>query len=100
MVTKVSEITANDVIKYIRADEVDDKEMEQFLNIAKSFASNYTGLPIEDENGESLDSYSDIVYVIYALCQDMFDNRTLYVDNNNISFIVKTILDSHCRVFL
>ncbi len=103
MVTKVSEITANDVVKYIREDanEVDIQEIETFLNVAKSFASNYTGLPITSkDDSDSLDTYADIVYAIYVLCQDMHDNRTLYVDNTNLNFVVKTILDSHCRIML
>lgn len=102
MVSKVSDITANDVVKYIREDEdeVNMQEIETFLNVAKNFASNYTGLPIMSETEDSLDTYSDMVYAIYVLCQDMYDNRSLYVDKINLNFVVKTILESHCRIML
>ena len=46
---------------------------------------------------ETLDSYSDFVIVVYVLCQDMYDNRTMYVDNKIINKTVQTILDMHTR---
>ena len=95
---KVSEITVKDITNYLRLSEVNDddnKNIELFLNIAK----NYTGIPQKSENeeAETLDTYSDFVIVVYVLCQDMYDNRVMYVDGKNINNTVKTILDMHTR---
>ena len=95
MVSKVSEITIEDVASYIRA--TDTEGIDTYLNIAKSYISSYTGIPVTNEEGESLDDFPDFVIVVYILCQDMYDNRTLYVDKNNINKVVQTILDMHTR---
>lgn len=99
---KVSEITANDIANYLRLTEVnleDLSELELYLKIAKNYIENYTGIPkeSEDEEAETLDSYSDFVIVVFVLCQDMYDNRVMYVDGKNINNTVKTILDMHTR---
>ncbi len=99
---KVSEITVKDIADYLRLSEIseeDEKNIELFLNIAKNYIENYTGIPQESENvkDETLDTYSDFVIVVYVLCQDMYDNRTMYVDGKNINNTVKTILDMHTR---
>lgn len=93
MVTKVSEITTNDIAGFIRLDEVTDadtKQLETLLIIAKDFIKNYTAL-------DDLDEYADIVIVVYILCQDMWDNRTMYIDKGNMNKVVQTILDMHTR---
>ena len=99
---KVSEITVNDIANYLRLSEIseeDKKNIELFLNIAKNYIENYTGIPQKSENAEdeTLDTYSDFVIVVYVLCQDMYDNRTMYIDGKNINNTVKTILDMHTR---
>lgn len=99
---KVSEITVDDIINYLRLTEVSQEErseLELYLKIAKNYIENYTGIPQESENEEeeTLDSYSDFIIVVYVLCQDMYDNRTMYVDGKNINNTVKTILDMHTR---
>lgn len=93
MVTKVSEITTNDIADFIRLDEVTDadtKQLETLLIIAKDYITNYTAL-------ESLDEYADLVIVVYILCQDMWDNRTMYIEKGNTNKVVQTILDMHTR---
>lgn len=99
---KVSEITVKDIANYLRLSEIseeDNKNIELFLNIAKNYIENYTGIPQKSENEEveTLDSYSDFIIVVYVLCQDMYDNRVMYVDGKNINNTVKTILDMHTR---
>ena len=45
---KVSEITVKDIANYLRLSEVseeDNKNIELFLNIAKNYIENYTGIP-------------------------------------------------------
>ena len=93
MVTKVSEITTNDIADFIRLGEVDDadtQQLETLLNIAKDYIKNYTALT-------DLDEYADLVIVAYLLVQDMWDNRTMYVDKGNPNKVVQTILDMHTR---
>ena len=106
MVSKVSEITIQDVADYIRVTDYDDSEIETYLNIAKNYISNYTGIPEASEDDEeeaeveTLDSYADFVIVVYVLCQDMYDNRSMYVNSGNINKVVQTILDMHTKVYL
>ncbi len=97
MVSKVSEITIDDVARYIRIDDYDDRDIETYLNIAKTYISSYTGIPVSNEEGESLDDFPDFVIVVYILCQDMYDNRAMYVEKNSINKVVQTILDMHTR---
>ena len=100
MVSKVSEITFKEVADYIRLDNYVESEIATYLNIAKNYISSYTGIPITSKEGESLDDFPDFVIVVYVLCQDMYDNRTLYVDKSNINKVVQTILDMHSRNLL
>lgn len=99
MINKVSEITVDNIANYIRVSDYDDDELGTYLNIAKSYISNYTGIPetSKTEGAETLDSYADFVIVVYILCQDMYDNRCMYVDGKSINKVVQTILDMHTR---
>ena len=93
MITKVSEITTADIANYIRLAEVsdaDEKELQTFLAVAKDYVTNYTAI-------ENLDEYQDLVIAVLILCQDMYDNRSLYIDKNNPNKVVQTILDMHTR---
>lgn len=99
---KVSKITVEDIANYLRLTEVSDtekKELQTYLDIAKNYISNYTGIPIKsiDYNAETIDSHEDFIVVVYVLCQDMYDNRSMYVDKANINKVVQTILDMHTR---
>ena len=102
MVSKVSDITVENVAQYIKLDDYEATEIQTYLNIAKNYISNYTGIPIlsDDADAETLDTYADFIIVVYILCQDMYDNRTMYVDNTNINKVVQTILDMHSRNLL
>ncbi len=93
MVTKVSEITTADIADFIRLGEVSSAEeiqLQTFLTVAKDYITNYTALA-------DLDEYADLVIAVYILCQDMYDNRSLYIDKNNPNKVVQTILDMHTR---
>ena len=91
-ITNIYEINSEDVAEYIHLD--DFEENEQFLNnilkISKEYIKNYTG-----RKEAELANYADFIIVVFALCQDMYDNRTMYVDKSNINNVVKTILDMH-----
>ena len=92
-IAKVSEVTSTDLAEYLRVGEVTDSE-EGFLNTiigaATAYMCKYTGL-----TSEQLDESSDLVIALLVLCQDMYDNRTLYVDSANVNLAVQSILDMH-----
>lgn len=100
---RVSEITAFDVAKYIRVDITNDNDLESELNtylkVAKNYISNYTGIPekSDEKESETLDTYPDFIIVVYILCQDMYDNRSMYVDTKGMNKTVQTILNMHTR---
>lgn len=90
-ITKVSDIQASDVASYIRLEETDADDIATLnilLGVAKQFIIDYTGQT-------DLDVYQDFVIVVFILCQDMWDNRTLYVDKLNLNKVVDTILGMH-----
>ncbi len=90
---KVSTITCNDIANYIRLQEVDEadkKLLNALISIAKKFITENTGVT-------ELDEYDDFLIVVFILCQDMYDNRTLYVDKTNLNKVVETILGMHSR---
>ena len=92
-VTKVSEITAQDLAEYLRlVDPTQDdlNTLNSLLTVAKVYVGEYTGRQIAD-----LDDYCDIVIVVMTLVQDMWDNRTLYVDTDNANKVVESILNLH-----
>lgn len=90
-ITKVSEITVNHLAEYLRIYDLDENEitlLNNLLNVAKSYIKSYTGQ-------DDLDKYQDFVIVTLVLVQDMYDNRTLYVDTKNLNTVVETILGMH-----
>lgn len=92
-ISTVSQITAADVADYLRIGEVttsDTNTLNTLLTVAKAYIVQYTGRTLEE-----LDTLQDIIIVVLILCQDMYDNRTLYVDNANMNKVVESILDLH-----
>ena len=90
-ISVVSEITAQDLAEYIRIDEVtvdDINLLNNLLNVAEAYIKNYTGQT-------DLDSSYDFVIVVFVLVQDMYDNRTMYVDSTNLNQTVESILAMH-----
>ena len=92
-ITKVSQITYQDLADYIRLSEItndDINTLNNLLGVAKTFISNYTGRTMTE-----LDDYQDFVIVVFVLCQDMWDNRTLYIHKSNLNSVVESILGMH-----
>ena len=92
-VSRVSDITVDSVAEYLRLDEVTESEINTLttlLSVAVSFIKSYTGL---DDDG--VDKYPEFVIVVLILCQDMWDNRTLYVDGKDLNNTVQSILAMH-----
>lgn len=92
-VSKVSDITVESVADYLRLDEVTESEintLNTLISVATSFIKNYTGL---DDAG--VDKYPEFVIVVLILCQDTWDNRTMYVDSKDLNNTVQSILAMH-----
>ena len=92
-VSKVSDITEENIADYLRLDEVNDSEINTLttlISIATSYIKSYTGL---DDAG--IDKYPEFVIVVLILCQDMWDNRTMYVDSKDLNNTVQSILAMH-----
>ena len=90
----VSKITIDDIANYIRLSELSEEDKKLLTNlkqIAIDFIKSYTGL-----SADKLDLHNDFVIVVYILCQDMWDNRTLYIEKGNLNKVVETILGMHC----
>lgn len=92
-ISQVSDITYQDVADYLRLPEVTESDqnlLNTLIGIAKAFILKYTGI-----EQDSIDNYQNFVIVVFVLCQDMWDNRTLYVDKDNLNFVVEAILGMH-----
>lgn len=101
---KVSEMTIGDVAKYLNLeeDEYSSVQMSAILLAAKEFVSDYTGIPqkTEDAEGKTLDDYEKFTLAVMVLCQDMYDNRSYYVERSNVNKVVESILNMHRINFL
>lgn len=101
---KVSEITIEDVAEYLRLDddEYSSVQMMAILTAAKEYVSDYTGIPQKSEtaDGKTLDDYEKFPLAVMVLCQDMYDNRSYYVERNNVNKVVDSILNMHRTNFL
>lgn len=92
-INKVSDIKVEDIADYLRIDELTDGDkqtLNNLLEIAKKYIESYTG-----RSEQELDNYQDFVIVALVLVQDMYDNRTMYVDSTNLNTVVETILGMH-----
>ncbi|WP_347005146.1 head-tail connector protein [Enterocloster clostridioformis] len=93
---KVSEITLKDICRQIRTEEAyltdgDRQYLEILLSAAMDYVKGYTGL---DE--AAIDTHEDITIAVLVLVSDMYDNRQMTVDKNNVNRVVDTILGMYC----
>ncbi|MFR3651071.1 MAG: head-tail connector protein [Enterocloster aldenensis] len=93
---KVSEITFSDICRQIREEEAYvTEESRKHLSIlqkaAVDYVKGYTGL---DE--AAIDTHKDITIAVLVLISDMYDNRQMTVDKNNVNRVVDTILGMYC----
>lgn len=92
---KVSELTVDYMINYIKIDEPCDetqKEVEAALMGAKAYVMENTGLLEKD-----MDDHEDITIAVMVLAADMYENRNLYLDYKykETNRTVSTILGMH-----
>lgn len=99
---KLSEITAADVGSYLRLEKdqvkAHTKQLAAIMEAARRYIESYTGIPIEE-----LDEYDDLWPAFMVLCQDMFDNRSMYPDakfSGSANRVVESILGMHTRNLL
>lgn len=92
-ITKVSGVTSTDLAAFLRVGEVTPSEeglLNTIIAAATAYMCKYTGL-----TAAQLDGSQDLVPVLLVLCQDMYDNRALYVDSANVNRMVQSTLDMH-----
>lgn len=88
---KVSKITNEIVVEHCRIDDYNDEEIQNILYAAKAYVRSYTGL-----TDEEIDTHEEFYIAVLVLCQDMYDNRSMYVDKNSTNKVVESILGMHC----
>lgn len=92
-IAKVSKVTSADLAEFLRVGEVTPSEegfLDTIIGAATAYMCKYTGL-----TAAQLDGSQDFVPALLVLCQDMYDNRALYVDSANVNQMVQSILDMH-----
>lgn len=93
---KISEITNAEITDYLRLDEdCAPTELEAMRKAAVAYMRSYTGM---DE--QELDSHEEFYPVFMVLVQDMYDNRSLYVNNANVNKVVDSVLGMHRKNLL
>lgn len=91
VISKISDITAQDVKDFLRIeDSGESNTLTTLLTVSKAYVEQYTGRTINE-----LDTYQDVIIAVLVLCQDMYDNRAMYVDEANVNKVVWSILDLH-----
>lgn len=76
---KVSEITLEQVLDYLRIDdasEIEETEVEMFMESAKATILATTGLTQQE-----VDTHADLVHPYFLLISDQFDNRNGLIEN-------------------
>ena len=92
-ISKISDIKAADLAEFIHLPDptVDDyTTLNTMLDVVVAYMEQYTG-----HTSEELDEYQDCVIVAMVLVQDMWDNRSMYVDTTNTNKVVESILNLH-----
>lgn len=93
----MSEIRIKTIVEYLRLEDgqYSDNELNIMLDAAKSFVQSQTGL-----SKEEIDTHEDISIAILVLVQDLFENRTMYVEKSNVNKVVDSILSMYRTNFL
>lgn len=90
---KVSEITNEILLDYLRID--DEENLTMYLEASKDFVKNYTGL-----TDEEIDTKPSIVPLIYVLVAEYYENRAYTVDNSKVNAVISSTLDMYRRNLL
>ncbi len=78
---------------------ISDSDSDELLEVYKAAAIkqiiDYTGL-----SAEEADKLPDLVYPFLAIIGDMYNSRTMIVDNDKLNPMAVQIMNLHCRNFL
>lgn len=92
-ITKVSDITVQALADYLRIaapSDADNTLLAAIIKAVPAYMCKYTGL-----SAAQLDESPDMVVAALCLAQDMYDNRSMYVDSSRQNLTVQSILDMH-----
>lgn len=92
-ISKVSDITVQALADYLRVadpSEADNTLLAAIIKAVPAYMAKYTGL-----SAAQLDESPDMVIAALCLAQDMYDNRSMYVDSTKQNLTVQSILDMH-----
>lgn len=93
---KVSDITTSQVADYLRIDDTSERSrIGYILDAAKAYIKSATSL-----DDEAIDSHDDLALACLVLCQDLYDNRSMYVDKSNANRVVAAILHQYRENFV
>jgi hypothetical protein len=92
--TKYAPIVSGTLKVYVNAAEVTSGFTVDYNNGAITFGSTPQATPTADYTA-GIDAFEDFVIAVYVLCQDMYDNRSMYVDKTSMNRVVETILGMH-----
>lgn len=90
---KVSEITNENLLDYLRID--DDEDLTMYLEASKDFVKNYTGL-----TSEEIDTKPSIVPVVYVLVAEYYERREYTVANEKVNAVISSTLDMYRKNLL
>lgn len=85
-------VYVNSVLKTENADYTVDYPTG-FITFATAPASD---LSVTVDYTAGIDAFEDFAIAYYVLCQDMYDNRSMYVEKTNVNKVVESILGMHC----
>ncbi|EON70462.1 head-tail connector protein [Lysinibacillus sphaericus] len=95
---KISEVTVQDLVIYLREDNNDVSTLSTFnmmVSAAKSYIKFYTGL-----TDEQMDEKEDLTIALFVLVSYMYDTRTYTVQNDKVNKVVSSILNMHSQNLL
>ena len=92
---RISDITVSNVAAFLRLDDASDPILTPMMAAAKQFIIDYTGL-----SEAELDDHEDFYIAYMVLVQDMYDNRAMYVEKDNINRVVESVLFRHRTNFV
>lgn len=92
---KVSEITLDDVINHVHAEDPKDPFLPAVHRGAISYVKNETGLSYEE-----MDKYEDLTIAVFIVASDMYDNRGATVKEANGNKTLERIIGMYSKNLL
>lgn len=96
---KVSEITKEDIANYIRDIDLTDPAEDKFIAAIQEAAIAYINNRL-NVTTEKLDQWPEMAIAVFALCADMYDNRSTIIESGTPNQTVESIINMHDYNFL